>query len=534
MSIRPLSIEVANQIAAGEVIERPASIVKELIENAVDANATDIKIEILSGGLSSIIISDNGKGIVSEELKLAVMPHATSKLSHIDDLLHLSSFGFRGEALASISSVCEFSIHSKPLSQKNAYTLRVNHGRVGEIQPGAYPNGTCIECHKLFYNVPARRKFLKQPKTEYLHIETVVKRVAMAHPNISFTLKHNDKVTLLFKAGDIQNRLKQIFGTQFFNKQLNIDKVASGLSITGAISSPNFLRGQNDLQYLYVNERIVRDKLVSHVIRQLYEPLLHPGKVPCYLLHVSLPPEEVDVNVHPAKSEVRFQKPKEVYDFIKSALFDAIRCYQQSETIEEHRLEKNEKAGCKTTTTSYVQKSLHQESIFSENGQWIDLGNKLALLLSGNHTFLIQVEQAYKRWVSGLYLKAVSENKINSRQVLVPLVVNMSASQLAQYPFHLSQQLGFDVEQLTESKLVVRAAPTLLPYINIHDYVLSLSSVRTLDEAVELSLYHTDVSLELLDDVEKKALMQFVIGQNNNSSDRRLLKAEDWLELMNV
>lgn len=330
MTIAILPARLANQIAAGEVVERPASVVKELVENSIDAGATTIKIDIEKGGAKRIRISDDGKGIAKDELALALSRHATSKIKDLDDLEAISSLGFRGEALASISSVARLTLTSKPELQTSAWQANAEGRDMAvSIKPAAHPKGTTIDVSDLFFNTPARRKFLRTEKTEFAHIEEVIKRIALAHFDISFVLSHNHKVIKQFRAANssIQRskRVAQVCGQKFIDNAIEVDCEHEGLHLHGWIAQPSFYRNQNDLSYSYVNERMMRDKLINHAIRQAYADLLPSDAYPAFVLFLKLDFRDVDVNVHPAKHEVRFHQGRYVHDFIYSVCNQALK-----------------------------------------------------------------------------------------------------------------------------------------------------------------------------------------------------------------
>lgn len=324
--IRQLDNRLANQIAAGEVVERPASVVKELLENAIDAKASVVSVDIEEGGVKRIRITDNGIGIADEDLPLALARHATSKIASIDDLEAVATLGFRGEALASIASVSKLSITSNtsdlPANGRSAYC----EGREMQvsISPQAHPRGTTLDIRDLFYNTPARRKFLRTERTEYARIEEVVKRTALAHPEVAFVLSHNGKVIQRLPAGsadaDLQRRVIGVCGEAFAHQSVVVDRVAHGLSLRGWVGLPTFSRAQADLQYFFVNGRVVKDKVITHAVRQAYRDVLYGGRHPAYVLFLDLDANRVDVNVHPTKHEVRFRDSRSVHGFVFSTL----------------------------------------------------------------------------------------------------------------------------------------------------------------------------------------------------------------------
>lgn len=330
--INILPPQLANQIAAGEVVERPASVVKELVENSLDAGATQIEIEIEKGGSQLIKIRDNGCGIAKQDLVLALARHATSKISSLEDLEAILSLGFRGEALASISSVSRLLLTSRPEGQAEAWQAYAQGREMAvDIQPASHPVGTTIEVNNLFFNTPARRKFLRTDKTEFQHIDEVVRRIALAKPHVSFTLSHNGKIVRQYrKAVDNsieqkQKRVAAICGEQFIQHANYLDWQHGDLHLHGWIGSPELARPQNDLCYSYVNGRMMRDKTINHAIRQAYGEHIAQGDYPAFVLFLDLDPTHVDVNVHPAKHEVRFHQGRLVHDFILQGVLQALQ-----------------------------------------------------------------------------------------------------------------------------------------------------------------------------------------------------------------
>jgi DNA mismatch repair protein MutL len=326
--IRPLPSELINQIAAGEVIERPASVVKELVENSLDAGARRIEVEIEAGGARRIGVRDDGKGIDPEQLSLAVASHATSKIGSFDDLEHVATMGFRGEALASIASVSRFTLTSRPREAGNAFRIEVDGGSIGKESPAPHPPGSSVEVRDLFYNVPARRKFLRTERTEFGRIDELLKNLALVHPQVEFRLGHNGRqVRLLRPANDeaaALARVGEVLGEDFTGACLRIDHQAAGMHLSGWVGLPTAARNQADQQYFYVNGRMVRDKVVAHAVRQAYADVLFHGRHPVFVLFLELDPAGVDVNVHPAKSEVRFREQRLVHDFLFRTLHEAL------------------------------------------------------------------------------------------------------------------------------------------------------------------------------------------------------------------
>ena len=322
MSIEILPARLANQIAAGEVVERPASVVKELVENSLDAGATRIQIDIERGGHKLIRIRDNGSGIAKEELTLALSRHATSKLKSLDDLENICSLGFRGEALASISSVSRLTLSSKPEQQEAAWqAFAQGRDMAVEVKPVAHPSGTTIEVKDLFFNTPARRKFLRTEKTEFSHIDELIKRIALSRFDVSITLTHNEKVVRQYRAktdpAQAITRVAQVAGKAFSEQGLHIQSGEAGLKLHGWVLP---VGSANTTQYTYVNNRMMRDKLILHAIRQAFEEVSGEQELPGFVIYIDIDPRQVDVNVHPAKHEVRFHQGRLVHDFILQAI----------------------------------------------------------------------------------------------------------------------------------------------------------------------------------------------------------------------
>ena len=327
MTIRQLPDTLINQIAAGEVVERPASVVKELVENALDAGARRIDIDLEEGGVRLIRVRDDGDGIPAGDLPLAIARHATSKIASLDDLESVGTLGFRGEALPSIASVSRFLLTSRRADSEHGAALQIDGGRIGELTPQGHPRGTTVEVRDLFYNVPARRKFLRAERTEFGHVEEWLRSLALARPDVELRVSHNGKPARRYR-GDAMfassERLVETLGAEFGRNALRVDHSAAGLRLHGWIARPVYNRASADQQYLYVNGRAIRDRSVAHAVKQAYADVLFHGRQPAYVLFLELDPRAVDVNVHPAKHEVRFREGRLIHDFVYRTLQDAL------------------------------------------------------------------------------------------------------------------------------------------------------------------------------------------------------------------
>ena len=323
-SIQFLPSHLINQIAAGEVVERPANALKEIVENSLDAGATHISVEIAGGGIKLLRVCDNGCGMEADDLPLALSRHATSKIKSLADLERVKSMGFRGEGLASIASVSRLTLTSRTAQNAHAHQIRASDGALGEVAAAAHPVGTTIEIAELFFNTPARRKFLKSENTEYAHCATMLERLALANPAVAFSLKNNGKAVFDYPAQPLPERVAAIVGAAFQAASLPIDCHAGEMALRGFISKPTFAQGKSDKQFFFVNNRFVRDKVMLHAVKQAYRDVLHHQITPAFALFLDLPPEQVDVNVHPTKTEIRFRDSQAVHQMIFHALNKAL------------------------------------------------------------------------------------------------------------------------------------------------------------------------------------------------------------------
>ena len=322
--IAALPDHLVNQIAAGEVVERPANALKEIVENSIDAGATAIEVELAGGGIRLIRVSDNGLGIHPDDIELALHRHATSKIKTLNDLEHVASMGFRGEGLASIASVSRLTLTSRQDGSAHATQVKAEDGKLSSPAAAAHPVGTTIEAAELFFNTPARRKFLKSENTEYAHCATMLERLALAHPHIAFSLKRDGKQVFKLPAQSLHERIAAIVGEDFQAASLEIDSGNGALRLYGAIAKPTFAKGKTDKQYCFVNHRFVRDKVMLHAVKQAYRDVLHNALTPAFVLFLDLPPEAVDVNVHPTKTEIRFRDSQQVHQLVFHTLNKAL------------------------------------------------------------------------------------------------------------------------------------------------------------------------------------------------------------------
>jgi DNA mismatch repair protein MutL len=326
--IRELPDELISQIAAGEVVERPASVVRELVDNALDAGATQITVRLSAGGVRLIAVEDDGVGIAPEELAIALKRHATSKITNLNDLESVGTMGFRGEALAAINSIADCALISRPAGQPTAFSLS---GLTGELSPAARAQGTTVEVKELFFSTPARRKFLKTDATELAHCIEAVRRHALVRPEVGFAIWHDGKLVEQWRASQAETtqtqrnqRLKDVFGDDFITQSVQVDHSQNGIRVTGRAGLPDNARSRADQQFAYVNQRFVRDKVITHAARSAYEDVLHGHRQPVYVLYVEIEPTRVDVNVHPTKIEVRFRDGREVHQAVRHAVENAL------------------------------------------------------------------------------------------------------------------------------------------------------------------------------------------------------------------
>lgn len=514
--IRLLPSQLADQIAAGEVIERPASVLKELLENALDAGARRVDVELTQGGMEAIRVSDNGHGIASEEMTLAISRHATSKISRLDDLLRLQSLGFRGEALASICSVSEWEIVSRRLGTKSAYALHQNHSPV--LLPANHPVGTSVWIRKLFYNTPARRKFLRADRTEFRHCDEVFRRMALARFDVAFYLKHNSRQVHRLPAAEDDiarsRRVKQLCGEAFARNSLVIDFPYSDMRLWGWISKPDYSRQQSDLQYFYINGRIIRDRVINHALRVAYQSVLAPGRHAAFILHLELDPVSVDVNVHPTKHEVRFRQSRLIHDFLIRCLREALQ-QSGSVSVEPSDLGIQESSGVYTMIHQHGATMHHDSTLpgamhFGQVLTW--LWDRFAVTRSDTAYYLIDVKQTQAILNCRQWQQAYQHGQIKSRPMLIPPRLSLSASQTEHFASQhsLITSLGFDVTELAPDQIILRAIPTWL-----HGFDSQSALLKLLDQELLADTMFHQIETVLLDqpfDITNLDNKQFLIS----------------------
>ncbi len=509
-----------SQIAAGEVIERPSAVIKELLENAIDANATKIDIRLENGGIKRICITDNGQGIPHDQMALALARHATSKIASLHDLENVMTLGFRGEALASIASVADLTLRSKTIDEPHAWQIS-NHSKIPTPTSGT--QGTTVDVHELYANTPARRKFLKSEQTEYGHCLDAVERIALGNPNIQFTLLHNNKITARFLSNHISQRSKEVLKDAFDTTiPINVDigENHDKLSLTGFIGLPTASRSRNDLQYFYINGRFTRDRLLSHAVRAAYEDVLHGNRFPVYILYLNINPAKVDVNVHPSKIEVRFRDNRSIHQFIQQAISRTLAQTLASEHLDIHTppttlLNTEISPTILSTNISYpsfntlqnhetIRQKQQVEQIIPSYGRFVQntlkqtnhdisplpfssqdqnrnqitnkdsifpLGFALAQLhdiyiLAQNEDGLILVDMhaAHERIVYEQLKTALDNKQVATQAMLIPISLKITQTEngiIQEYEAEL-KDLGFDISFLTPTHIAIRAIPALL------------------------------------------------------------------------
>lgn len=509
--IKPLPDLLISQIAAGEVVERPASVLKELLENSLDAGARQVDVQLMEGGTRSIRVADDGGGMDKDDLPLALARHATSKIASLMDLERVASYGFRGEALASIASVARLTLTSR--TPDAAHAWRIDASNLS-LTPAALGRGTVIEAADLYFNTPARRKFLKQEATEYAHCDEVLRRMALARPDVAFSLSHNGNVRHRLAAADLPARARELLGAEFFAQTRAVEVNAGDLSLTGFAALPAYSRAGRDAQYFFVNGRYVRDKLLAHAVRQAYADILHGSRHPAYVLFLTLDPASVDVNVHPAKIEVRFREARGVHQFVFHALqrllaapierlaaVDTAPSFaapgwqpqrQSSLAVNEPTLSAYYDFVATATPSMSVREidasdpsgySQPREASRPEGSGLAPLGYALAQLhgifiLAQNAAGLVLIDMhaAHERILYEKLKNALANERPATQSLLIPALLAASAAEMAAADEHVEalERLGFEIAAAGPNELAVRSVPALLANSSIADLVRAL------------------------------------------------------------
>ncbi|MBO6558304.1 MAG: DNA mismatch repair endonuclease MutL [Pseudomonadales bacterium] len=517
--INQLDKRLANQIAAGEVVERPASVVKELLENALDSGAQRIEVDLTSGGTKVLRVRDDGSGIHPDDLNLALARHATSKIHRPEDLAAIETLGFRGEALASIASISRLTLTTNIGAQAaDGWCVRVTGADMSaEVTPAPHPRGTTVEVSDLFFNTPARRKFLRTERTEYLKVEEVVRKISLSHPTVTFVLNHNGKTTRQYSGDDEQQRISSVFGHAFLENAIFFSEERGGLELRGWIGLPTFSRSQADQQFFFVNGRVIRDKVITHAVKQGYADVLYHGRNPVYCLFLSINPALVDVNVHPTKHEVRFRESRDVHDFIFRTIHRVLADVRPDEATIAQSMEADVAAqvpmrqapmsfgssthsrggafGLKEPTTAVYREMFARdpdssapvlpESPEGEEATMPPLGFAVAqlhgiyiLAENANGLVLVDMHAAHERITYEHMKTACDAEGIRSQPMLVPLSVAVSEKEADIIDDHGDElnQLGIELERASEESIIVRAIPTLLAKSDVEQLVRDVLS----------------------------------------------------------
>ena len=485
-AIRVLPDLLINQIAAGEVVDRPASALKELLENSLDAGAGEISVQLEHGGIKLLKVLDNGGGIAREDLALALARHATSKIATLDDLERVASLGFRGEALASIAAVSRLALASRKSEDKHAWKIESAGGATTPVAPAALSRGTSVEVHDIYFNTPARRKFLKTEATEFAHCEEVFKRAALSRADVGFTLQHNSRAQWRLAAQDAHNRIRALLGDDFAAASVMVDEQSAGLRLWGMAGLPAYSRGTRDAQYFYVNRRFVRDKLVAHALREAYHDILHHERHPAFVLFLEIDPAAVDVNVHPTKIEVRFRDARAVHQFVYHALnkalstpvveHDATRAAPNNPFVApayaaQAKINLGVAQPAAFYETLFANPVRQQASLNDAQREIPPLGFALAQLqgiyiLAQNDKGLVIVDMhaAHERVMYEKLKNALDTGTPAMQPLLIPVTFNADKLDVATAEEHgaLLRELGFEIAPVGPNALAVRAVPATL------------------------------------------------------------------------
>jgi DNA mismatch repair protein MutL len=511
-AIKPLPDLLISQIAAGEVVERPAAALKEMLENSVDAGSTEVTVQLFQGGIKLIRVADNGTGISRDDLRLALARHATSKIDSLEDLQKVASLGFRGEALASIAAVSRLALASRRAEEKHAWRIEAEGGRLSTPEPVALARGTTVEMHDLYFNTPARRKFLKTEVTELSHCEEVFKRIALSRADIAFSLQHNGTVRNHLRATDARLRIEAILGNEFSRTSVVIEEQAADLRLWGLAASPAYSRSSRDAQYFFVNGRFVRDKLIAHALREAYRDILHLDRHPAFVLFLEMNAEGVDVNVHPTKIEVRFRDPRALHQFVFHAIDKALASPQPLSAASLPARGSRQESGDHSETgagaataafsaysrqnslslapplgiaqsqafypalfgaDSHTQESADTPAAITGTGNCdipplgFALGQLLGIyILSQNERGLLIVDMhaAHERILYEKLKSALDNHTLSMQPLLIPAIFHADSLDVAAAEENSAtlRELGFEISALSPTMLVVRSVPATL------------------------------------------------------------------------
>ena len=516
--IRQLSKETYNLISAGEIVDRPSSALKEIIENSLDAGATRIDIEIESGGKHLLRVRDNGHGINREDLRLALASHATSKIRNHEDLLSVRTLGFRGEALASISAVSRFALTSNIYEEPaEGVSIKMNQPLNNEllIEPSPHYRGTTVEVRDLFFNTPARKKFLRTDRTEFQKSEEVIRRLALASPSVSFSVSHNGKLVRDFSEGKAIDRVGAVFGGSFFNNYIEIDEVRAEIKVRGWIGLPTFTRGQPDQQFIFINGRFVRDKMLNHAIRQGYSDVLYQGRNPVFAIFLDIDPESVDVNVHPSKNEVRFRNSRDAHAFLKYSVSKAIEGISVKETIArgssgmvsstdsvplQFDFGRVDAGRSERERASFVnQKREPVEGVggFESEPLGYAIGQIHGIYIlsqTASGIVIVDTHAAHERITYERMKRSFLEDRVKSQPLLVPHSISVSEAEanLVEDISAELQKLGLSIRRSGPESVLVETIPAMLSKTNVEELVKDLFSEITEFESSKIIEEHQD------------------------------------------
>ena len=516
--IRQLSKETYNLISAGEIVDRPSSALKEIIENSLDAGATRIDIEIESGGKHLLRVRDNGHGINREDLRLALASHATSKIRNHEDLLSVRTLGFRGEALASISAVSRFALTSNIYEEPaEGVSIKMNQPLNNEllIEPSPHYRGTTVEVRDLFFNTPARKKFLRTDRTEFQKSEEVIRRLALASPSVSFSVSHNGKLVRDFSEGKAIDRVGAVFGGSFFNNYIEIEEVRAEIKVRGWIGLPTFTRGQPDQQFIFINGRFVRDKMLNHAIRQGYSDVLYQGRNPVFAIFLDIDPELVDVNVHPSKNEVRFRNSRDAHAFLKYSVSKAIEGISVKETIARGssgmvaspdsvplqfdfgRVDAGRSERERVSFVNQKRESVEGAGGFESEPLGYAIGQIHGIYIlsqTASGIVIVDTHAAHERITYERMKRSFLEDRVKSQPLLVPHSISVSEAEanLVEDISAELQRLGLSIRRSGPESVLVETIPAMLSKTNVEELVKDLFSEITEFESSKIIEEHQD------------------------------------------